>query len=309
MGSVLVSVIISLKLLVSSTDAFVTRTNTNKNPTLHRLDPSNSRFKVPRLSTTIDSTVSEKLKKDYNLPLLSSIGSIVFLLPSDGSATKRPTQFGIHSPVQRPSVMHAVKHLCKKARYFSEEKVETAVVNIPSQVDADGSKNELIQTTLESANILLATGLSSEHDLEYAQAIFQKRLQQPRDERFAKCQFALDCDSSKEDLLPAMVGPYCSQTAKSNPSLLFPWTDASSGRRLYDQMQGLFNRWTSDDFAVALMLFLNRFSGSPVDWVKDSADATWEKGPVRNAQEFYGIGKCGRHDIVDWFLTVACCWN
>jgi hypothetical protein len=58
-----------------------------------------------------------------------------------------------------------------------------------------------------------------------------------------------------------------------------------------EQMEGLFDRWTSDDFTVALMLFLNRFSGSAVDWVKDSADATWEKGPIRNAQEFYQMGE------------------
>jgi hypothetical protein len=42
------------------------------------------------------------------------------------------------------------------------------------------------------------------------------------------------------------------------------------------------------------MIFLNRFSGSEVDWVKHSIDATWEKDPLRNAQELYSmVSTCG----------------
>jgi hypothetical protein len=63
---------------------------------------------------------------------------------------------------------------------------------------------------------------------------------------------------------------------------------------MHDQMLGLFDRWTSDDFTVALLLFFNQFSGSEIEWVKHSIDATWEKGPIRNAKEFYAmISKCG----------------
>ena len=41
------------------------------------------------------------------------------------------------------------------------------------------------------------------------------------------------------------------------------------------------------------MIFFNQYCGS-IDWVKYSIDATWEKGPVENAKEFYSmITKCG----------------
>jgi len=39
-----------------------------------------------------------------------------------------------------------------------------------------------------------------------------------------------------------------------------------------EQMTDLFERWTSDEFTVVLMLFFNQFSGDKVDWVKHSID-------------------------------------
>lgn len=75
--------------------------------------------------------------------------------------------------------------------------------------------------------------------------------------------------------------------------MFLPWSDGASGKRLEEQMMELFGRWTSDDFTYALLLFFNQYV-APVDWVKYSIDATWEKGPVQNAQEFYNmVTKCG----------------
>jgi hypothetical protein len=215
------------------------------------------------------------------------IGTIAFLLPSGDDAINKKSKFGIHSPVERPSYLQAAKHLASKATWFSEDEVTTTIVTVPK--DGDDATN--VRFTLENADILIALGLSTKADLEFAQSVFQQRKQQSREERFSKCQFALDCENTSGVEMPTIVGPYDKETASTNPSLLFPWTDASSGQRFDEQMEGLFNRWTSDDFTVALMLFLNRFSGFPVNWVKDSADATWEKGPVRNAQEFYQMGE------------------
>jgi hypothetical protein len=73
-------------------------------------------------------------------------------------------------------------------------------------------------------------------------------------------------------------------------------------------MKGQFDRWTSDDFTAALMLFLtlNQFSGCTVDWVKDCANAGWEMGPVSHAQEFYQmttkIGPC----VQSWPADETC---
>jgi hypothetical protein len=223
------------------------------------------------------------------------IGTIAFLLPSGGAANTQPSRFGVHSPVTPPSLLDAARHLSKKAQWFSEEKVDTVVVAVPeNHNDDDDDSGAIPASVLMDADIVIAMGLKTTKDLEFAQAVFKERQNQDSGQRFSKCQFALDCNTSSTKL-PTTVGPFDPEkNAATNPSLLFPWTDSASGKRFYEQMHGLFDRWTSDDFTVALMLFLNRFSGSAVDWVKDSADATWEKGPVRNAQEFYQMAtKCG----------------
>lgn len=224
----------------------------------------------------------------------------MFILPSSSDedqkqSSQRSSRFGVHSPVKPPSYKDAATHLAKKAFWFSEGRTETYFV-MPSDSSIGDDAQIQQRKKLLDADIVIALGLSTPTDLEYASTIFQQRSDQPYDDRFHKCHFALDCGglSSSSSKLSAMVGPYIHDGRPRLLPKIAPWTDAASAKRFYDQMTGLFDRWTSDDFTVALMLFLNRFSGSSVNWVKDSADATWEKGPVRNVKEFYGMAtKCG----------------
>jgi hypothetical protein len=61
-------------------------------------------------------------------------------------------------------------------------------------------------------------------------------------------------------------------------------------------MTRLFDEKSTDEFALATMLYFDRFSndGSRVPWVMHTIDVTWEKGPYRNAREIYDmITKCG----------------
>jgi hypothetical protein len=233
---------------------------------------------TPKPSTLKDKSISSAA----NGVEIPKIGSISFLLPSQGADTI-PSKFGQYSPIENPSLLQAAQHLAKKAGWFSDDQVETMIKMVPSSADNG------VDDTLHEVNVLIALGLSSASDLEFAEKLFQDRAKRDKQLRFRQCQFALDCAKQ----LPSTVGPF----DEINPSLessLLPWTDDASGARFLDQMKGLFDRWTSDDFTVALMLFLNRFSGSEVDWVKSSADATWEKGPVRNTQEFVAMAtKCG----------------
>ena len=70
-------------------------------------------------------------------------------------------------------------------------------------------------------------------------------------------------------------------------------------------MTGLFERRTSDDFVVALMLYFKGYVVT-VPWVEHSIDATWEKGPLQNAEEFVGmVTKCS--DCVSACLTDENC--
>lgn len=210
------------------------------------------------------------------------IGTVSFLIPSTGAESIK-TKFGGSSPVGNPSLLDAVQHIANKASWWSVELVDTSIVPVPETEDT-AKFQELCHT-----DIVLAMGLSSPKDIEYAKRLFEARRNRDPAQRKRQCHFLLDSAVS----LPAMVGPY-DAAAPSLQSSLLPWTEDATGQRFHKQMLGLFDRWTSDDFAYALMIFLNQFSGSKVDWVKHSIDATWEKGPLRNAQELYSmVDKCG----------------
>jgi VDE lipocalin domain len=228
------------------------------------------------------------------------IGSVTFLIPSSVVEQNIPLKFGMKSPVGHPTLLEAVNQLARKSNWFADGMVETSILPVPDIItttddDDDSDSDETIQQHLCSTNVLLAIGLSSKRDLETAAHIFSLRRLQEKPQRHRQCQFALDCATvAGEILLPSFVGPY----DHSNPSVsarLLPWTLDATGRRLHEQMSSSFAKWSScDDFAFAIMIFLNQFSGYEVDWVKHSIDATWEKGPLLNAQEFYAmITKCG----------------
>ena len=210
--------------------------------------------------------------------------NVLFLLPHN--CANLTSKFGERSPYGSPSILEAANQLQRKVGFFSDQLVGAEVVILPSPEKKDGELKYIREKAM-NANALIALNLQQDDDF-WLQEIFESR---NRIGRTDICQFALDCDSSTA--APSTCGPYKS-TSPSLPSVLLPWTESASGKRLDEQMKGLFDRWNSDDFTYALMLFFNRFSGTPIDWCKHSIDATWEKGAVKNAQEFYSmVTKCG----------------
>jgi hypothetical protein len=230
------------------------------------------------VSTPVQDTTD--LKQETN----EIIGKIVFLLPSENADTIQ-TRFGRKSPVECPSLLEAASHLANKSNWFSDGRLEATIVNVPrNPKEVDDMTARLLDV-----DALIAFGLISDSDLDFGANVFEGRRQRDSSRKTRQCQFALECAKS----LPSTVSSF-DEKSPSLQSKLLPWTSDATGLRLHDQMLGLFNRWTSDDFTVALMLFFNQFSGSEIDWVKHSIDATWEKGPIRNAQEFYAmVTKCG----------------
>jgi hypothetical protein len=206
-------------------------------------------------------------------------GNVLFLLPHNAETIK--SKFGTLSPYGNPSILEATQQLQRKVRWFSDELVDAKILILPE----DGNYDELLQDQAFSANALIAFNLE-EKDSSWLKQIFESRNQLEMQDI---CNFSFGCDIS----LPSQCGPY-DDSSPSIASELLPWTDSASGKRLDEQMKGLFDRWTSDDFTYALMLFFNRFSGTPIDWCRHSIDATWEKGIQQNAQEFVDmVTKCG----------------
>ena len=228
-------------------------------------------------STT--SSVSYDMSTDSPNNDAASIGTVTIMIPSKHADITK-AKYGAKSPVGNPTLQEAAAQLARKVLWFSDGGVTATVVHAD---EANASFKDL-----EEVDALIALGFSSVEDMEFARKIFDKRRERDATKKYRQCQFGLDC----AEPLPVYVGPYDESSVALQATI--PWTAHASGGRLVEQMRGLFDRWTSDDFSVALLLFFNQFSGSEVDWVKHSIDATWEKGPVRNAEEFYSmITKCG----------------
>lgn len=205
------------------------------------------------------------------------IGKIVFLLPNESNIVSK---FGSSSPVGNPTLFDAVQLLGKKATYFADGRIDYEVTTVNT------AKKEENYQNLVDTEILIAIGLTESPDeMLFAEKVFQARRQQNRRTRKRMCHFALECAK----VLPPLVGPFDAVSPSPIRAKLFPWTEYATASRMHDQMLDLFSRWTSDEFCYALMIFLNQFSGSEIDWVKYRTDASWEKGPIKSIQEIYSM--------------------
>lgn len=208
------------------------------------------------------------------------IGKLVFLLPNNAAEVK--SRFGSNSPYGNPSVLEAAEQLQRKAHWFSEGVVDAKVIILPQEQGGfDGIRDAVFH-----ADALIAFNLSRDVDLMFLRDVFDER---SKSGRTNICHYAIDCEGK--------FPPICASYNPDSPSLssnLIPWSIDATSKRMEEQMMRLFERQTSDDFTIALMLFFNQFSGKKIDWVKHSIDATWEKGAIQNAKEFIDMfTKCG----------------
>ena len=214
------------------------------------------------------------------------IGTVALLV----SSTDCRSKFGSKSPLPPPSYLEVAEQLARKIRHFSDGRIITEVVTPPDSREFNNDNQTQNSLCLKS-DALIAIGLTTPTDIRYLSETFRlRRAQQQQTSSSNTCQFAIDCGGHS---YAPIVGPY----DEANPSplaSLAPWSDIASGKRLSVQMTELFDKYITDEFALAMMLFFNRFSGHNIPWVQHSIDVTWEKGIYQNAKEIYSmITKCG----------------
>ena len=237
----------------------------------------------------------------------SIVGTVALLVPSSPSATSK---FGSRSPValSPPSYLEVAEQLVRKIRHFSDGRVVARVVTPPpppsssSSGGDDDDRDDREDEFCLSSDALFAVGLTSPSDIRYLSHKFRERRESTSSTggwgggRRIMCQFAIDCGTHE---YAPVVGPHDAANDDASPmtiaSMLSPWSDVASGRRLSSQMSRLFGEMSTDEFALATMLYFDRFSGGRrIPWVMHSIDVTWEKGPYRNAREVYDmVTKCG----------------
>ena len=213
------------------------------------------------------------------------VGKVVFVLPFNAKEVE--SKFGSYSPYGSPSILEATEQLLRKVNWFSDGTIGADIIQMP---DTEGDDISDIRHQILGANAVIALNIDRDCDLSHIKDLFDERRVLSSDEK-ELCQFILD-SNGKKPIPASLCGPYDPQSP-SLGSLIAPWSSSASGKRLEEKMMNLFDRWTSDDFTYALMLFFNQYV-APIDWVKYSIDATWEKGVVQNTQEFYSmVTKCG----------------
>ena len=225
-----------------------------RNHDLHRSNLQNG------FELSASQTASAPITSPIGAADVEIVGKVIFLLPHN--AVDVASKFGSRSPYGNPSIMEACEQLQRKANWFSDGKIEADVILLPeNEQDFDRVKEAVV-----NADALVAFNLSKENDLNFLRDVFATRKGSGRKNMF---HYALDCAGD--------IPPMCSSYDPQSPPLgtVIPWSNDASAKRMIEQMKGLFDRWTSDDFTVSLMLFFNQFSGSSIDWVKYSIDATW----------------------------------
>ena len=238
-------------------------------------------------STRVEATSRHRTHSHFATPASGAdidniIGTVALLVPSSDQASSK---FGSKSPVPPPSYIEAAKQLARKIRHFSDGRILADVVT-PADTGQDNEKNDVCL----KSNALFALGLTTPSDIQYLSRTFrQRRTLQQQAASSKMCQFAIDCGGNN-------YAPICGPYDEANPSIvatIAPWSDVASGKRLAVQMAELFDKQSTDEFALAVMLFFNRFLAK-VPWVEHSIDITWEKGIVTNAREIFAmITKCG----------------
>ena len=226
-------------------------------------------------TSTTSSRVANRLSSLSSSTNDGEIGTVAILVPNSDDASK----FGDKSPIQTPpTYIEVANQLTNKIRHFSDGRI-TAKVVTPNEDD-----------NITTSNMLIALGLTSPSDIQYLSQTSRKRRElQEQISSTNYAQFAVDCGSNN-------YAPVVGSFDEANPSIssIAPWTSNASGKRLSIQMKELFEKHNTDEFALAIMLFFNQFSGEKVPWVQHSIDVTWEKGVFQNAKELYGmVSKCG----------------
>ena len=184
------------------------------------------------------------------------------------------SNFGISSPVSPPSLGEVGEQIKRKV-----ENTDARLHCTVKCITDDFVDNNLVS----SANLIVSLA-SNDNDLPPAlrEALVRRKFRAEMDK--ATLSFVED---SKLDFV-ATFDP-----AGFSPSSVVPWTSVASKKRLYEYTQRLLRRETSDDAMTGCLLVLNQLT-FPIPWVQHSIDPSWEKGPAKNAKEFYDmVTKCG----------------
>lgn len=197
-------------------------------------------------------------------------GRVLFVVPKSGESP-----FGFTSPEPSPSWKTVADHLAERISGFDSRLRATTVVAEDVLTAAPGS----------GADLTLILGVKAPG--------VSARLEKVARQAGSVAVICYDCSSEVAAL--QRVGAYASAGnvfAQDLQVQLLPWAGVAIGKRLSDQADLLLSRNSSEDLLYAIFFVLHQYV-LELELVKYTVNPTWEKGPLRNAQEFAGMcSKC-----------------
>mmetsp|Transcript_35680 Transcript_35680/g.63497 ORF Transcript_35680/g.63497 Transcript_35680/m.63497 type:complete len:637 (-) Transcript_35680:168-2078(-) len=195
--------------------------------------------------------------------------SVLFVVPSSSS----PSLFGATSPVPSPEWLEVATHLSSRLPGF-DDRIHSSVITDEELADTSSAE------ALKSHDIVLALGLKDS---------FAQQLSKLAE---GSSTSALLCHACADEVAALQrVGAYCKGAAGLEGTLqglqasLAPWGAVAQGRRLSEQADLLLSRQSSEDLLYTLFFVLHAYK-LDIPLVRYTVNPTWEKGPLRNAQEF-----------------------
>ncbi|GMH93302.1 hypothetical protein TL16_g12590 [Triparma laevis f. inornata] len=225
---------------------------------------------VRRLDNDYIKKSIDGLRGGFSPPSTSApIAKITLITPADSDT---PSSFGKTSPQSHPPTILEVASQISKKLFNCEDRIATSISK---------STSSDLPSLIQNSDIVV--DLSGDNN-----KIVGDLLQKRKTSASATATFSFSSDSSSPNTFLSTYDPN-----SPSPLASAPWTATASAKRLFDYTNKLFSRSTTDDVVTALLLNVNAYAAT-VPWVQHSIDATWEKGPVRNAQEFASmVSNCG----------------
>jgi len=200
-------------------------------------------------------------------PVMRSRAEVLFV-----AAEHSASPLGGTSPEPSPPWGRVARHLSRRLPAFDAQ----------ARLSASFLTPEELPRRAAAADVLVVLGVKHAGAAASLQAVGAN----------AAAIVAYDC--AEEIHAIQRVGPYVVAprgvrgAAQAAAAALMPWGKVAQGKRLCEQAAMLFGRNSSEDALYALFFILHALV-LELDIVKYTVNPTWEKGPLRNAQEFWGM--------------------
>ena len=215
------------------------------------------------------------------LSAVSSSSSVAHVALVSGSGQ---SGYGQTSPEPNPSWRQVSDQLALRLPHFAGTL-------------SDGGGLDVIQTTSIKATELGAADLKGQ-DIVVALGVCT-------DEEQTKLAAALD--AAQDSLAAILADPTCGEETRSRQKAgkyvkssaianacasIIPWSAAATGMRVLSKTDTLLERKSSEDYIFAVLFAIHGLGVTTIDAVKSDLNPSWEKGPIRNAQEFKKMADC-----------------